>query len=367
MADLKDVILFHDERVLAHQPDPDAPFLPGRLSRRVRKILEGLPVKWSYPEHPGRVSAVMELLQQEPIPGVRVEPGREATREELARVHGTSFLDKMDKLDGEHAWLDVDTTAVSPGTLQAAKVAAGSAIAAVEAVMAGRAPSAFALVRPPGHHAQSTRACGFCLFNNVAVAAAHALDALGCERVLIVDWDVHHGDGTQQIFWADPDVMLFDVHRAAPFYPGTGNLHDVGAGLGESATINVPLPGDCGDEVYLKVFNEVLKPAADWFQPDLIIVSAGFDAHPLDLAMNLSYDGFANLTRLLQEISDKHCPGRLAFVLEGGYNLISLSRGVHAVLETLAGGEVLPVGRRGMDAVAAAADFHLDAFIEQDG
>lgn len=365
MPDQRDVILFHDERMLAHQPDSEAPFLPGRLARRVQHILAGLPVKWSYPEHPGRVTAIMEMLEREPVAGLRVETGREASREELARVHATTFLDKMDKLDGEHAWLDVDTTAVSPGSLIAARVAAGTAVAAVEAVVAGRAQSSFALVRPPGHHAQSMRACGFCLFNNVAVAAAHARDALGCERVMIVDWDVHHGDGTQQIFWADPDIMLFDVHRASPFYPGSGNLQDVGVGLGEGTTVNVPLPGDCGDEVYLRVFRDVLEPAARWFQPDLILVSAGFDAHPLDLAMNLSYDGMAHLTRALQDLSDRYCPGRLAFVMEGGYNLISLSRGVHTVLETLAGAELPPLGERGMAELKAAIDFHRDAFMEE--
>jgi acetoin utilization deacetylase AcuC-like enzyme len=228
----REVILFQDPRMLDHRPDPDAAFLPGRLDRRVREILSGLGAKWSYPEHPGRLTAVLDLLEREPVPGVRREAGRVATRAELARVHTTSYLDGIYAMRGENAWLDMDTTAVSPGSVEAAEVAAGTAIAAVEAAVAGRAGGAFALVRPPGHHAESVRARGFCLFNNVAVAAAHAQAALGCRRVLIVDWDAHHGNGTQEIFWADPDVLFFDTHRAAPFYPGSGSLSEVGGGLG---------------------------------------------------------------------------------------------------------------------------------------
>lgn len=216
MTDDKDVTVFYDERVLAHYPDTNVDFLPGRLDKRVRAILSGLNVQWKYPEHPGRLTAIMELLAREPIPGVRIATGRKATRKQLARVHTTSFLDHIYALRSQSAWLDVDTTAVSPGSVEAAEVAAGTAIAAVEAVVKGESRSAFAVVRPPGHHAEPTRARGFCLFNNVAVAAAHAQAALGCERVLIVDWDAHHGNGTQDIFWADPDVLFFDIHRASP-------------------------------------------------------------------------------------------------------------------------------------------------------
>ncbi|MEP6134460.1 MAG: histone deacetylase, partial [Marinobacter sp.] len=220
MAQQRDVTVFYDERVLAHHPDTNMDFLPGRLDKRVRSILSGLNVQWKYPEHPGRITAIMDLLARDPIPGVRIEPGKAATPDQLSRVHTTSFLDDIFSLRDESAWLDVDTTAVSPGSVEAAEVAAGTAIAAVEAVVEGRTNSAFAMVRPPGHHAEPVRARGFCLFNNVAVAAAHAQAELGCERVLIVDWDAHHGNGTQDIFWADPDTMFFDIHRAAPFYPG---------------------------------------------------------------------------------------------------------------------------------------------------
>lgn len=364
MAGKRDVIVFYDERMLAHKPDPDALYPPGLMARRVRTILDGLSLKWSYPEHPGRLTAIMNLLELEPIAGVRLEAGREASGEELARVHTTSYLNKVFNLDGQYAWLDIDTTAVSPGSIEAARVAAGTAIVAVEAVMASRADSSFALVRPPGHHAESVRARGFCLFNNVAVAAAHARHVLGCERILIVDLDAHHGNGTQSTFWADPDVMLFDIHRAAPSYPGSGALSDIGAGLGEGTTINVPLPGDAGDAAYVKVLREILEPAAEWFKPQLMLVSMGFDTHPFDLTLNLSYDGMANTIHILREISDRHCPGRLALILEGGYNLISLARGVHTVLEALAGAEPPALGQRGVAEAIEAAAFHRKAFME---
>ncbi len=356
------VLVLNDPRVLEHRPDVEDEFLPGRLNKRVRGILSSLVVKWNYPEHPGRITAITDLLAAEPIAGVELAPGRVATREELLRVHTDSYLKSIYKLRGKHAWLDVDTTAVSPGSVEAAEVAAGSAIRAVEAVMTGEADSAFALSRPPGHHATSVRARGFCLFNNVAVAAAHAQMAMDCERVLIVDWDAHHGNGTQDIFWANPDVMLFDTHRAAPFYPGSGHLEEVGEGIGEGTTINVPLPEGAGDEAMIRAFREILVPAAEWFQPDLILVSAGFDPHRLDLCLNCSDEGFSQLTGIMRDLADQLCKGRLAFVLEGGYNLQPLARGVHAVLEVLAGGDPKVPTDPGVAAVTEARDFHLSAF-----
>lgn len=362
VADNRNVTVFYDERVLAHFPDTNVDFLPGRLDKRVRAILSGLNVQWKYPEHPGRLTAIMELLAREPIPGVQIATGQKATREQLARVHTTSFLNHIFELRNQSAWLDVDTTAVSPGSVEAAEVAAGTAIAAVEAVVKGDSRSAFAIVRPPGHHAEPTRARGFCLFNNVAVAAAHAQAELGCERVLIIDWDAHHGNGTQDIFWADPDVLFFDMHRASPFYPGSGALADVGAGLGEGTVVNVPMAGGAGDVAYLKAMREILVPAADFFKPDLVLVSAGFDAHSFDLALNVTYEGFAAMTGVLQQIADKHCNGRLAMVLEGGYNTESLSKSVHAVLGVLAGAEPPEPKVCGIEEVDAAIDFHKDAF-----
>ena len=361
----RSVLVLYDERMLTHQPEVKDPYLPGRLERRVREILEGLDVKWSYPEHPGRITAIRDLLQAEPIPGVRIDAGECATRAQLGRVHTTAYLDDMYALRGQSAWLDEDTTAVSTGSIEAAEVAAGTAVKAVEAVMKGEADSTFAVVRPPGHHAEPVRARGFCLFNNVAVAAAHAQAKLGCRRVLIVDWDVHHANGTQDIFWADNDVMLFDTHRAGPFYPGTGGLEEAGGGLGTGTTVNVPLPAGSGDLALVTAFREILVPAARWFRPDLILVSAGFDSHRLDLALNVSYDGFAAVTGIVQSLADELCGGRLALVLEGGYHLESLARGAHTVLRVLAGEPPPEPVEPGAAAVRAAAEYHRNAFTDE--
>lgn len=360
----RSVAVFYDELMLGHNPEVDFPFVPSRVEKRVRSILQGLDFKWSYPEHPGRLTAIRDALAAEPVPGVSFHSGPPASYEQLGRVHATAYLDQIFSLAGKRAWLDRDTTAVSPDSVQAASAAAGQAIAAVEAVCSGDADSAFALVRPPGHHAGPLRAQGFCLFNNVAVAAAHAQARLGCERVLIVDWDAHHGNGTQDIFWADPDVLFFDIHCAAPFYPGSGHLEEVGAGLGEGYTVNVPIPETAGDLAFEKAFREILIPAAERFEPDLVLVSAGFDPHRNDMALNLTYDGFRMLTHIVQGIADQHCEGRLALVLEGGYNLSSLSQGVHAVLEVLAGGEAPALAECGIREVEAAADFHREAFTD---
>tara|TARA_R110000787_G_scaffold112041_1_gene220957 strand:- start:7085 stop:8185 length:1101 start_codon:yes stop_codon:yes gene_type:complete len=360
------VNVFFDEVMLGHDPQVDLPFIPSRVEKHVRTILRGLDFKWSYPEHPGRLTAIRAYLDENPIPGIHLTSGPTATYEQLSRVHTTSYLDHIFSLAGESAWLDRDTTAVSPGSIEAATAAAGNAIAAVESVINKESQSAFALVRPPGHHAEPVRARGFCLLNNVAVAAAHAQAKLGCERILIIDWDAHHGNGTQDIFWADPDVLFFDTHCAAPFYPGSGHLDEVGAGLGEGYTINVPLPETTGDIAAEKAFREILLPAAERFKPDLVLVSAGFDPHHNDMAMNLTYNGFKVLTRIVQDIADRHCDGRLVFVLEGGYNLTSLSRGVHAVLEVLAGGDAPEILECGVKEVMEAAEFHRTAFIDDD-
>jgi len=367
MTTTRDVSVFYDPRMLDHDPDVQSAFLPGRLDRRVRQMLEGLSVEWSYPEEPKRLTSVRELLRREPLPGIQFRRGHMASEGQLTRVHAGSYVRRLLALSGESAWLDVDTTAVSPGSIAAARVAAGTTIKAVESVFEGPARRAFALVRPPGHHAESVRARGFCLFNNVAAACAHAQSALGCAKVLIIDWDAHHGNGTQEIFYADPTVLFFDIHRAAPFYPGSGGLDQVGVGLGEGTTINVPLPAGSGDGPYLHTMRKVLVPAADWFEPDLVLVSAGFDPHPNDLAMNVSLGGFEVMTSIVMDIAERHCEGRLVFALEGGYNRDSLGRGVHAVLQVLTG-LVEPVDPPivGMAEAHAAAEFHRSAFVDED-
>ena len=203
--------------------------------------------------------------------------------------------------------------------------------------MSGRARNAFAVVRPPGHHAEPDQAMGFCLLNNAAIAAEAARRA-GAARVLIVDWDVHHGNGTQDIFAARDDVLYMSVHQY-PFYPGTGAAREVGGGAGRGATVNCPLPGGQGDADYGVVFHDLFLPAARAFRPDLVIVSAGFDAHARDplAGMRVSERGFAAMASVLAELADEACGGRLALMLEGGYDLAALTASVRATLEVMAG------------------------------
>ena len=202
--------------------------------------------------------------------------------------------------------------------------------------MDGKVRNAFCAVRPPGHHALKDRAMGFCLFNNVAIAASYIQKKHKLGKVLIVDWDVHHGNGTQAAFYDDPSVFYFSAHQS-PFYPGTGSAEERGAGKGVGFTLNVPLPAGCGDAEYKKAFLEKLKPAAAAFQPDFVLVSAGFDAAKDDLLgrMKVTPEGYAELTRIVKGIAEQHCQGRLVSVLEGGYNLEGLAASVEAHVRVL--------------------------------
>ena len=310
---LDDVLLFFHEAMLEH--DPGA----------------------GHPERPDRLRAICEKLKTSPIPNVRwVEP-QPAACELIERVHHPAYVDRLEALRDRSAALDADT-AVSPGSIPAAYLAAGAAIEAMTAVVTGPVKRAFALVRPPGHHAEADRAMGFCLFNNIAVAAADARAALGFQRILIVDWDVHHGNGTQHIFWDRQDVMFFSTHRY-PFYPGTGAVNEIGIDQGAGFTINVPLPAGFGDGEYQAIFRELLVPIADAFAPDMILVSAGFDAHRNDPlgGMAVSEDGFASLCATVCDLADRHAQGRLVLVLEGGYDLTALADSAHACVEVLCG------------------------------
>ena len=304
-------LLLYDERMLAHDPGV------------------------GHPERPQRLEEICRALQSIGGDRVRWEKPQPATREQIERIHTTAHLDRLEALRGRSAQLDADTR-VSAGSVEAAYLAAGAAVDAVTAVRSGSLRRAFALVRPPGHHAESERAMGFCLINNVAVAAAHATNSLGCQRVLIVDWDVHHGNGTQHSFIDRPDVLYFSSHRF-PFYPGTGGLDEVGGGAGEGFTVNVPLPPGLGDDAYFAIYRELLVPVAAAFEPDLVLVSAGFDAHGQDPlgGMNVTEDGFADLCSIVLGIADRHADGRAVFVLEGGYDLGSLSRSVRGCVEAL--------------------------------
>jgi acetoin utilization deacetylase AcuC-like enzyme len=295
-----------------------------------------------HPERPARLEAIEAILSSRPIGNTVLEGPSLAPLDAIARVHGEEHVRRIHALRDDVAELDPDTR-VSPGSVRAALLAAGAAIDGVDAVCTGEATGAFALVRPPGHHAERARAMGFCLFNNVAIAAAHARAAHGCKRVLVVDWDVHHGNGTQAIFYDDPSVLFFSTHQY-PFYPGTGSVNEVGRGPGEGYTVNVPLSPDATDGDLLFAFTELLHPIADAYRPDLVLVSAGFDGHRHDPLGNfaLTEDGFADLCGVMQSIARVHADGRLMLMLEGGYELDSLAHSTHVCAQVLAG--VAPPG-----------------------
>ncbi len=287
-------------------------------------------------ESPARLDAIMAELGRAPLAGVTIETPRAATDAEIEAVHSPGYRTRLASLEGLYAELDPDT-AVSPGSWEAASLAAGAAVGATLAVMGGKADNAFALVRPPGHHARPNRAMGFCLLNNAAIAAEAARRA-GAERVLILDWDVHHGNGTQEIFEARQDVLYMSVHQY-PFYPGTGAAAEVGVDAGRGATVNCPLPGGQADADYGVVFHDLFLPVGRAFAPDLIIVSAGFDAHAHDplAEMRVTERGFAAMSSALHELAASTCGGKLVLLLEGGYDLGALASSVHASLEALTG------------------------------
>ena len=291
------------------------------------------------PGHPecSERAEVMEVVANEwRDQGGEVVAPREVTREQLARVHDDEYIRRIAQTAGSAVALDLDTYA-SPETYEIARLAAGAAVDAVERVIGGRHQRALALVRPPGHHAERGRAMGFCFFNNVAVAASHARH-LGAERVAIVDFDVHHGNGTQEIFEDDPSVLYVSVHQY-PFYPGTGAAAEIGAGRGQGLTVNVPLEVGAADEDYRLVFAQVILPVVRQFRPDLVLVSAGFDAHERDplATMRLTAGAFGAMTMALRQVAEECCRGRMALVTEGGYHLPSLEASLDLVVDVLAG------------------------------
>jgi acetoin utilization deacetylase AcuC-like enzyme len=265
-------------------------------------------------------------------------PPRPALLEELEMIHAPEYISYVkSKAEKGGGWLDPDTL-MSPRSYEAALYAAGGLLVAVEEVMKGEVDNAFALVRPPGHHAIYDRAMGFCIFNNMAVAAKFALSRFNLSRILIVDFDVHHGNGTQDAFYADPKVLYFSTHQY-PFYPGTGRMEETGTGEGEGTTVNFPMVAGWGDEEYLRAFQEALVPVARRFQPQLILVSAGFDAHWADhlAMMRVSVKAFAQMVMILKNLAAELCQGRLIFTLEGGYNLRVVSSSIKAIFDVLLG------------------------------
>ncbi len=290
-----------------------------------------------HPEGPERLETIDRMLSQFPLKGnlTDIQP-RDATFEELSWIHEEGYIRRIERTrERSFTVLDPDTSATSD-SYAAALRAAGGTMAAAQAVLSGSYPAAFAFVRPPGHHAESARAMGFCLFNNIAIAAMYGLRTHNLQRVLIVDWDVHHGNGTMHSFYETDEVLYFSVHQY-PHYPGTGRIDEIGSGPGRGFTVNVPLYGGQGDEDYLFLFRELLLPVAREYAPELILVSAGFDTHRNDplAGMGLSGGAYGRLTSILQELAGDCCPGRLAFTLEGGYDHTALSEGVAAVLSSL--------------------------------
>ena len=294
-----------------------------------------------HPENPGRLVAIWEALQNASLPaGVSWTEPAPATLEQVLRVHRPELVNLVRELAARGGGaIDADTV-TSARSYDAALVAAGGAIAAVRHVLANPGQRAFALVRPPGHHATPEQPMGFCLFNNAAIAVRAALDEHGLKRVAIVDFDVHHGNGTQAVFAAEPRVLFLSLHQF-PWYPGTGRLEEVGEGAARGQTVNLPLPAGCGDAAYQAAFERVVGPVVRRFQPELIVVSAGFDAHWADplAEMALSTTGFVAMARALAGLADELCQGRLALTLEGGYDRSALASSVVAVTTALAGGE----------------------------
>jgi len=316
-------------------------------------------------ENSQRLVAAMSYLKETGIEEkLTCLSSRPALLEELEVIHTTEYIYYVKgKAERGGGWLDPDTV-MSPKSYEAALHAAGGLMVAVEAVMKGEVDNAFALVRPPGHHALHDQAKGFCIFNNMAIAAKFALSKFSLNRILIADFDVHHGNGTQDAFYADPKVLYFSTHQY-PFYPGTGWVDETGTGEGEGATVNFPMAAGWGDEEYLRAFNEVLVPVARRFQPQLILVSAGFDAHWADYLamMRASVKGFAQMVMILKELAAELCQGHLVFTLEGGYNLQVVASSIKDVFAVLMGNSEIddPLGKASMARKPEGFDEHIEA------
>ncbi len=312
------VILIHSERFVDHQTPPGHPECPERAT-----VLDAVAGRWRQR-------------------GIEIVAPRAATRDQLARVHDDDFLRLIASTSGRAVKLDPDTY-TSPDSHDVALLASGAAIDAVERVMSGSHRASVALVRPPGHHAERDRAMGFCLYNNVAVGAAHAR-AGGAAKVAIVDYDVHHGNGTQHIFDSDPHVLYVSTHQY-PYYPGTGAADEIGHGAGAGFTVNLPLEAGAVSEDFEVAFDEVVLPVLRQFEPDLLMISAGFDAHANDPlgGLRLSSEAFGAMTMALRGVAEECCRGRIVAVIEGGYDLEALAECTNLVIETLHGAYEPPV------------------------
>jgi acetoin utilization deacetylase AcuC-like enzyme len=317
----------------------------------------------AHPENARRIVAIEQALADRDWLGWDVRLSPSATREQIGRVHPERHIDRIERLCLRGGgMIDLDTL-VSPGSFEAALHSAGGAVAMVDALLGeDGVRCAASLHRPPGHHAEPAQAMGFCLFGNVAIAAAHAIEAHGCRRVLIFDWDVHHGNGTNAIFHARDDVLFCSIHQS-PLYPGTGPASDVGSGDGEGYTVNLPVPGGSGDGVFLSHVAHVVRPLARQFAPDLLLLSAGYDAHAEDplAGCRVTDAGFAAMAALMRASADELAIP-LGLVLEGGYDLAALSRSVVTTLEVLGAAVGPAVPEVDMDPLALRAQERLAAY-----
>lgn len=294
-------------------------------------------------ESPERLRAIYALFEEPDFKDkfVKVEP-RRADQEELSWNHSEEYIKRVAATAGKaSSYLDPDTR-TSEKSYDVALLAVGGVFALMDVLLDKKISNGFALVRPPGHHAEVDRAMGFCLFNNVALGAHYLIKRYGLKRVLIVDWDIHHGNGTQHSFYDRSDVLYFSTHQF-PYYPGTGNFNEIGSGEGAGYTVNIPLAGGQGESEYIAIFQNILRPIALEYKPEMVLVSAGFDIYHRDPlgTMQITEKGFARLTHILMDLADLCCQGRLLLVLEGGYNVMGQKESIRAVLNVLTGENIL--------------------------
>lgn len=291
-----------------------------------------------HPESHYRLQTLYEMLDDADMASLRHVSPRRATMDEIRYIHTENYVRHVSSLENRaRASLDPDTP-LSPKSFQAALFAVGGVLTGIDLLMQGELDNCFALIRPPGHHAEADQGQGFCIFNNVGVGAEYTMRRYGLERVLIVDWDLHHGNGTQHSFYQDDRVLYFSTHQY-PYYPGTGGLRETGKGKGEGFTVNVPMEIGYGDQEFYTVFKKILEPIARSFSPQLVLVSAGFDAYVIDPlgGMELTPAGYAALTQVVMDIAADCAGGKLLLALEGGYNLDGLRHCVKLVLQQLMG------------------------------
>lgn len=325
---------------------------------------------FGHPERPERLQAAMRVLEGTGLlDKLDVVSPRDAKVKEIELVHPMRHIQKVREVaEAGGGWLDPDTH-VSPRSYDAALRSAGAALEGIERIVAGQADNAFCLVRPPGHHATAERGMGFCLFNNNAVASRFAMEEFGIKRIFILDWDAHHGNGIQDIFYDDPRVLYASLHQY-PHYPGSGSFHEVGSGKGEGFTVNFPFPAHSGEEAYLAAFDQVILPIARQFEPELVLISAGYDGHFSDplCSMLLGAVDYAAMAERLKALAEEFCGGKMMASLEGGYDLTGIAASITNTIAVMAGEDIrlvedaalkpgLTSPRRALEVVEAAREY----------